>query len=85
MNVWDYSPRPGTRTRRREIRQDVRNTLGTSGDEAPTARRSLRAGQQLAELIFLATDGQLKLALIDERSGHQIQFGDAISAADPSN
>lgn len=53
----------GTATRRREMRQKVRNILGTSRDQAPSARRTLDALVQLDHILRDATAGAMRVTI----------------------
>lgn len=57
-------PHEGTKTRRREIRRDVRRLLGTSSDGAPTLTQALEAADQLKRIIDLASGGRYGLAIV---------------------
>lgn len=56
--------REGTKTRRREIRRDVRMHLGTSSDPVPSLDACLRAARELARMIDLASNGRYGLATV---------------------
>jgi hypothetical protein len=81
MYLTDYTPRPQSRTSRNEIKKRIRNRLGTGGDGAPSTYRTLLAAQDMAELLYLATDGRLKLELKDG-SGNTLNWLTALGAAD---
>ena len=57
-------PRDGSKTRRREIRRNVRNWLGTSSDDAPTLDSALEAADELKRIIDLASNGRYGLAVV---------------------
>lgn len=63
MRTGEISAYDGTKGKRREARQRVRNILGTSSDVAPNARRAFRAASQLDMLIRDATAGEFTLQL----------------------
>lgn len=60
-----YSERDGSRTLRRQLRSSLRNAIGTSSSEAPNAERAIRAVGYLDEILRLATNGQLRLQIVD--------------------
>ena len=76
---WTYTPRPQSRTSRNEIKKRIRNRLGTGGDGAPSTYRTLLAAQDMAELLYLATDGKLTLEL--KSGGNTLNFLTALGAA----
>lgn len=55
----------GTKTHRRELRRDVRSTLGTSSDDAPTVLQALRAASALQRILDAASGGRYGLAVVD--------------------
>lgn len=55
----------GTVTRRKQLRQVVRNTLGPGSDPAPTVRGTLAAADSLKALLDLASGGRYGLAVTD--------------------
>lgn len=55
----------GTVTRRKQLRQIVRNTLGPGSDPAPTVRGTLAAADSLKGLLDLASGGHYGLAVRD--------------------
>lgn len=57
-------PQWGTVTRRRKIRQRIRDSLGISRDGAPDVRRVFSAVRQLDELLNLTTSGAYRLAIV---------------------
>jgi hypothetical protein len=81
MYSTDYTPRPQSRTSRNDIKKRIRNRLGTGGDGAPSTYRTLLAAQDMAELLYLATDGRLKLELKDG-SGSTLNWLTALGSAD---
>ncbi|MDH5295308.1 MAG: hypothetical protein OEW91_16680 [Acidimicrobiia bacterium] len=54
----------GTKTRRREIRRDVRRLLGTSSEGAPNLAQALAAADQLKRIIDLASGGRYGLSIV---------------------
>lgn len=76
----DYRPRMQSATTRRNLRRDIRAALGTGKDPAPSARTALRAAHGVADLVWYATNGRLKLRL-EDTSGNFIHFRDAIGSA----
>ena len=60
----------GTATRRRDARRRVRNALGTSRDQAPSAMTALDAALALSQLLEDATAGNLSL---------RVQRGNAVA------
>lgn len=57
-------PHEGTKTRRRDIRRDIRRVLGTSNEDAPTLRQALLAADDLKRIIDLASGGRYGLAVV---------------------
>lgn len=57
-------PRTGTKTRRKAIRQRIRNRLGTSSDDAPTLAGTVAAVRDLDTLLGLTTGGYLGVRLV---------------------
>lgn len=55
------TPRPQTRGQRKKLRQDIRNNLGVSHDDAPTAQQLLRVASALDALLSLTTSGRYRL------------------------
>lgn len=64
-----YFERDGSRTLRRQLRSSLRGAIGTSSDESPNAERAIRAAGYLDEILRLATNGQLRLQIVDIRLG----------------
>lgn len=81
---YTYAPRQGTRVSRTTARAQVRKHLGTASDGPPSTRRTLLAASIMAELVHLATDGRLKLVLLDDSNGIAVDYLTAIGAADTS-
>lgn len=77
---YSYNPRPRSRTSRAELQQLIRRHLGTSNDGATSTRRVLTAASKMAELVYLATDGRLRLELHDA-GGSRVDFLGAIGSA----
>ena len=75
-----YFERDGSRTLRRQLRSSLRNAVGTSSDAAPDAERAIRAAGYLDEILRLATNGQLRLQLLDSRRG-ATSMSDALEIA----
>jgi len=78
---YTYNPRPRSRTSRAELQQVIRRHLGTSSDGATSTRRVLAAASKMAELVYLATDGRLRLELRDVNSDSRIDWLTATGAA----
>ena len=68
----------GDKSRARELRRDVRRTLGTSSDPVPTALEALNALRAMAALVELATGRNIGAAAIFQ--GHPVPTGDVIRA-----
>lgn len=59
----------GTKTARRQARQQARNVLGTSSDGAPGIRAALRAASYLSQIMDDASGGRFRLSVWDARTG----------------
>ena len=57
-------PYAGTATRRRELRQKLRNVLGTSRSEAPSLRQLAAAIVHLDNLVQYSTASQYRVRLV---------------------
>jgi hypothetical protein len=64
-------------TERRDLRRSIRNVLGTSREEAPTARQVINAATYLRRMMELASGGRFTLAIVDQQRG---EFVDASKA-----
>lgn len=62
----------GTKTRRREIRQNIRRILGVGHEQAPNAIGALMAARELGKLVDLATAGRYGIAVYDFRSNQHL-------------
>lgn len=60
---------PQSATERRKLRRLVRELVGTTRDEAPTARTAIRLVALTAKLVQLATNDRYGVALIDRELG----------------
>ena len=69
-----------TATRRRVLRQYIRQALGTSRDPAPHAYEALRAVLYLSKLVHDATGGRFSVRLVDRINGGEIQPSGAIAS-----
>jgi hypothetical protein len=80
-----YSPREQSRTSRAEIRSRMRNRLGANRDSVPSTYRTLLAARDMNELVHLASNGRLRLQLVDEPTGLVISWSNALAEADQSD
>lgn len=78
-----FFERDGTKTIRRQLRQATRSNLGTSSDPAPGAESAIRAARTLSEILNYATNGQLRLGIIERKyPGDEIlAFDEALARA----
>jgi hypothetical protein len=65
-------PRPRSATERRDLRREARYALGNTREDAPRAPQVVRAAALLGRLVSLATDGRLRLALVDTQTGEDV-------------
>lgn len=52
-----------TTTRRRELRQEIRNSLGPSSSEPPSLSSLVFVARKLDELIKLSTDSEVRISV----------------------
>jgi len=57
----------GTATKRRDIRQTVRNYLGTSRSSAPSIFTVLYCARQMGRLLDLTSGGRYGLAIVESQ------------------
>lgn len=69
--------RAGSKTTRRELRRDVRNSLGNTNDPAPDVLDCLRAARALGPMLSLASDGRYGL-YIQDQTGRPVPVENAI-------
>lgn len=62
----------GTLTYRRELRQTIRNRLGTSGSPAPTLMTLVSVVEYLNRLVDYTTGGALGVAFTNRKTGGDI-------------
>lgn len=62
---YPITPRDGTIGDRRRLRQKIRNTLGTTRDDPPSARTLVNAVGWLDELTRLTTSGRFRVTVLD--------------------
>ena len=68
----------GNITRRKQLRQAIRNGLGVGRDEAPTTEQILRAARDLDEMLRL-TSGNYRLeGVIDRRTAERLSATEAL-------
>lgn len=67
MSYFENKAQDGSKTRRKELRQEARNILGTSSDPAPTIIEALRAANKVQALLDLASNGTYGLAVVELR------------------
>lgn len=75
----DLEPTPSSATYRRELRAKVRNALGVTRAEAPTARPAMRATVALSTLLEKASGGRYALRVYDHRTGDHRHPGDVLT------
>jgi len=73
-------PAYGQKARRRELRQRIRNALGTSRDGAPSLLTVTYATLHLHELMTLTSGGRYGVAIIAP-GGEAIPFQEALDKA----
>lgn len=71
------APQFQSATRRRELRQRVRNTLGPSSDRAPGPSTAMRAAYAMDDLLRRATNQRYSLRVF--RGGHEVGWGEAVA------
>ena len=67
-----------SKTRLRELRRTVRNTLGTSRDPAPELGQVLRSARAIEEMLSL-TSGRYKLKVWDGELAEHRPVADVVS------
>lgn len=77
-----YTPRENSRTSRNQAKQRAKNRLGSMRDGAPSTYRTLLAVGDMVELVHLASNGKLRLQLVDENTDKVIDIRDALADAD---
>jgi hypothetical protein len=78
------SPAYQTATFRRELRRQVRNLLGSSRDDAPSAVVALKALRLMSELVSAATNGHFDVLLVN-RKGQCVNRSEAVNFAIDTN
>lgn len=79
--MYPISPKYASKTRRKQARQQVRNILGSSNDEATGPMPALRAAMYLNDLMVLATNGRFSIRVYDAKTREHLQTTEALVQA----
>lgn len=77
-------PKSGTKTRRREQRQRVRNILGSSSQRPPSLAAMVSATRALHDLMVTTSGGVYGVAIVSAHDPHAIpgpgELGESVEA-----